>query len=122
MNTLVDSVPAVRCQPSRSYLATLAVFLLVTDSLLVLFAYRKLPLDLSFFAAAFCLNILLALFFLLGNRAIQAYLQEQVQGNPAFVWLFLSVLLASYLVYAGATQSLQALPFLKLLAYLFLPA
>lgn len=121
MNPLVESEPSVQCGPSRLYLAVVALFLLAANTLTILFVRHRIPLDLPFASAALCLNVYLALFFLLGNRDIQPFLQERIAQNRGFTWLFIALLLGSYLTYALGTQSLQAVPFLKLLTYILLP-
>jgi hypothetical protein len=94
----------------------------LADSFLVVLARQRVPLDLSFIAATICLNAYLALCLLLGNGHCQSYLKHKVQEGAGTIFLFLLCLIGPYLVYATGTRSFQWSLFLKLAAYVLLPA
>jgi CAAX protease family protein len=105
----------------KRYLLAVGTFLILADSLLITLGRQRLSLDLSFVSAAICLNLYLALFFLLGNNRCQSYLEQKVKESAGVPFLFLLFLFASYLVYAAGTRSFQWLLFLKLAIYMLLP-
>src|SRR5438093_3194882 len=106
----------------KQYLLAVGTFLVLANSLLIALGRRRLSLDLSFVSAAICLNLYLALFFLLGNNRCQNYLERKVKERAGVPFLFLLVLFGSYLVYAVGTRSFQWFLFLKLAIYILFPA
>jgi hypothetical protein len=76
----------------------------------------------AFVAATLCLNGFLAILLLLAHRDIQSWLKARIASNSKSAWLFLSLILLLYLAYALGTDSFRTLSFLKLVAYVLLPA
>jgi membrane protease YdiL (CAAX protease family) len=107
--------------PTRYY-GGVAVFLVVTTALVLVFSGGRFVIDTRFVAAILCLNGFLAILLLLAHHDIQSWIATQIASNPIGVWLFLSLNLLLYLVYALGTDSLRILPTVKLAAYLLLPA
>jgi membrane protease YdiL (CAAX protease family) len=122
MQTLADLQLNGRSRPSRLYFAAVICFLAAANLVIVWLAYRRIALDQRFAAVAVCLNAYLAILFLLGNLESQTGLQAWIHHDRRRIWLFPSALLLPYLIYALGTQSFHWFPFLKLLAYLVLPA
>jgi CAAX protease family protein len=122
MRTLVDLQLTGRSRPSGLYVAAVVCFLVAANLVIAGLAYRRIALDQRFVAAVVCLNAYLAALFLLGNRESQTGLQAWIHQDRRRIWLFLSALLLPFLIYALGTQSFRWFPFLKLLAYLVLPA
>jgi CAAX protease family protein len=122
MQTLADLQLKGRSRPSRLYFAAVICFLAAANLVIVWLAYRRIALDQRFAAVAVCLNAYLAILFLLGNLESQTGLQAWIHHDRRKIWLFPSALLLPYLIYALGTQSFHWFPFMKLLAYLVLPA
>jgi membrane protease YdiL (CAAX protease family) len=122
MRTLDDLQPTVRFRPSGLYLCAVICFLVAANLVIVGLAYRRIPLDQRFAATAVCLNAYLAMLFLLGNRKSQTGLQAWIHEDRRRIWFSLPALLLPFLIYALGTQSFRWIPFLKLLAYVVLPA
>jgi len=108
----------------KAYLIGIASFLVIADSLMVALAHKRFPLDAHFASAALCLDWYLALFFLLGHRQFQSFIETKLrQGQgPRPVFIFLLSLVLPYLIYVAGTDSFHWLAFLKLVLYVLLPA
>ena len=104
------------------YIGGVPVFLAVATALILAFSGERLVIDKRFVSAILCLNGFLAILLLLAHRDIQSWLTARIASNPKDAWLFLSLNLVLYLVYALGTDSLRILPALKLVAYVLLPA
>jgi membrane protease YdiL (CAAX protease family) len=113
--------PVASLRPSTTYLATVTAFLLLANVLIIVFTHQRIPFNVPFAAAALCLNVYLSVYFLLGNREVQSWLDRQLLQSHRLVSQFLGLLAVSYLIYALGTQSFRALPFLKLLGYMLFP-
>jgi len=98
------------------------MFLAVVTTLILEFSGRRLPVDKRFVAAAVSLNALLAILLLLAHRDVRTWVTARAVERGLNPWLFLSAIMVLYLVYARGTNSFQVLPFLKLAAYVLLPA
>ena len=105
----------------KRYLLAVGAFLILADGLLIILARQRVSLDLSFVSAAICLNLYLALFFLLGTVQCQDYLEQRVKESGEASFLFVLFLVVPYLVYAVGTRSFHWLLFLKLAIYILLP-
>lgn len=106
----------------KRYFLAVVTFLILADSLLVLLARQKFPIDLSFISAAVCLNLYLVPFLFLGNGECQSYLKRKLKEKPEAIFVFLLYLVGAYLVYAAGTRSFHWLFLLKLVIYILLPA
>ena len=105
----------------RFFVATVS-FILVGINLLALgLGSQPITIDLRSCLAALCVNSYLCLFFLLGNTRLQNVFRTWFTRSHLRTLSFVVMLWISYWVYAGATDSLRALPLLKLLVYLTLP-
>ena len=105
----------------KRYLLAVGFLLILVNILLILLARQRVQLDLSFLSAAICLNAYLALFLWLGHERSQNYLEQKVRRSVGVIFLFLVSLIGPYLIYVVGTRSIQALPFLKLAAYILFP-
>ncbi|MGH9426747.1 MAG: CPBP family glutamic-type intramembrane protease [Terriglobia bacterium] len=122
MKALLGSPLKLRPNGLIIYVGSVVVLLAVVTALILEFSSGRLPVDRRFFAATFCLNGFLAVLLLLAHRDVQTRITARVFGNRGNAWLFLFPVLLLYLAYALGTDSLGALPALKLAAYVLLPA
>jgi len=122
MKTLLEPPLKLRTNGLTIYFGSVAIFLALATVLILEFSGGRLPVDRRFVAATLCLNGFLAVLLLLAHRDVQTWVTARVVGNGGNAWLFLFPILLLYLAYALGTDSFRALPFLKLAAYVLLPA
>jgi uncharacterized protein len=116
--------PPLKMEPNglALYFGSVAVFLAIVTALILEFSGGRLPVDKRFVAAAVSLNALLAVLLLLAHQGVQTWVTTRVAEGGGKPWLFLSPVLLVYLAYTLGTDSFRTLPFLKLAAYVLLPA
>ena len=103
-------------------LVVTVLLILVGLNLLVLgLGSQSVAIDLRSLLAALCVNGYLFLYLILGNTRLQKVFSTWFAGSAMRTLSFAALLWAPYWIYAGATDSLRALPLLKLLVYLALP-
>lgn len=122
MKALLETPLRLRPNGLILYSGCVAIFLVVVTALIPAVSGGRLPVDKRFIAATLCLNAFLAILLLLAHRDIQAWLTAKIASNSKSAWLFLSLILLFYLAYAVGTDSFRTLSFLKLVAYVLLPA
>jgi CAAX protease family protein len=122
MKALLEPPLKIRPNGLALYLGSVAVFLAVVTALILEFFGGRVPVDKRFVAAAVSLNTLLAILLLLAHHDVQTWVTARVVEGGGKPWLFLSPVLFLYLAYALGTDSFRTLPFLKLAAYVLLPA
>ena len=122
MKALLETPLKLRPKGLTIYVGCVAILLTVVTILILAVSGGRLPVDKRFITATLCLNGFLAILLLLAHRDIQSWITARVAGNGKVAWLFLSLVLLLYLAYALGTDSFRSLPFLKLAAYVLLPA
>jgi hypothetical protein len=122
MKALLEPPLKLRANGLTVYFVSVAIFQMVVTAMLLNLSGGRLPIDRRFVAATLCLNGFLAILLLLAHRDVQTWVTARVAGNGRDAWLFLFSMLLVYLAYALGTDSFGALPFLKLAAYVLLPA
>lgn len=122
MEALLETPPKLGPKGLIVYVGCVAIFLTVATTLILVVSGGRLPIDRRFITAVLCLNGLLAILLLLAHRDIQSWIMMSMASSNQVVWLFLSIALLLYLTYVLGTGSFQTLPFLKLAAYVLLPA
>ena len=120
LTSLEDSNPRQKTLLVIDLISVLGILILV-DILIGLYAPQRVPLGLPLVSTTICLNILLALFFLLGRENIQHFLIIRLHNNQRLTGYLLLLLLGTYLFYAFGTLSFELVPFLKLTAYILSP-
>jgi hypothetical protein len=122
MKAVLETPLKLRPKGLAVYVGCIAILLTVMTALILAVAGGRLPIDTRFIAATLCLNGFLAILLLLAHRDIQSWLTARITSDSKSTWLFLSLILLLYLAYVLGTDSFRTLPFLKLAAYVLLPA
>jgi len=122
MKALLEPPLKLRPNGLRLYFGSVAILLAVVTALILEFSAGRLPVDRRLVATTLCLNGFLAILLLLAHRDVQTWITLRIFGNRENAWLFLFPVLLLYLGYALSTDSFRSLPFLKLVAYVLLPA
>ena len=122
MKAVLETPLKLRPKGLTGYLGCVAILLTVVTTLILAVFGERLPVDTRFIAATLSLNGFLAILLLLAHPDIQSWLTAKIVTDSKSAWLFLSLVLLLYLVYALGTGSFRGLPFLKLIAYVLLPA
>jgi membrane protease YdiL (CAAX protease family) len=122
MKAALETPRKLRPKGLTVYFGCVAILLTVVTTLILAISGGRLPVDTPFIAATLSLNGFLAILLLLAHRDIQSWLTARIASDSNSVWLFLSLILLLYVAYALGTDSFRILPFLKLAAYVLLPA
>ena len=105
----------------RFFIATVSLMLVGINLLVLGLGGQPITINLRSCLAALCVNSYLFLFLLLGNTRLQNVCRTWFARSHLRTLSFVAILWIPYWVYAGATDSLRAIPLLKLLVYLMLP-